>query len=86
VGRSGLLADEIHRALRAVADPAKAPQMQRYMKSGRTWPTGVLHPQAIGWGLREYAWHDSKWVRAYVDELGDRLSPLSRREALRNIT
>jgi 3-methyladenine DNA glycosylase AlkD len=41
--------------------------------------------KAIGWALRGYAWHDPAWVRAYIEELGDRLSPLSRREATRNL-
>lgn len=41
--------------------------------------------KAIGWALREYARTDPDWVRAYVDALGDRISPLSRREALRRL-
>lgn len=41
--------------------------------------------KAIGWALRQYAWSDPDWVRAYVAASGNRLSPLSRREALRNI-
>jgi hypothetical protein len=41
--------------------------------------------KAIGWALRQYAWTDPIEVRRYVRELGDRLSPLSRREALKNI-
>lgn len=40
--------------------------------------------KAIGWALREYAKHDMPWVVAYVGRLGDRLSPLSRREALKH--
>lgn len=41
--------------------------------------------KAIGWALREYAKTDPDWVRAEVDRLGDRLSPLSRREALKHL-
>ena len=41
--------------------------------------------KAIGWALRQYAWVDPVWVREYVAEHEDRLSPLSRREALKNI-
>lgn len=40
--------------------------------------------KAIGWALREYAKHDMRWVVAYVERLGPRLSPLSRREALKH--
>jgi len=41
--------------------------------------------KAIGWALRQYARTDPEWVRAYVSELGDRLSPLSRREAMKHL-
>lgn len=41
--------------------------------------------KAIGWALRSYAYTDPEWVRAFVDERGDALSPLSRREALKHL-
>lgn len=41
--------------------------------------------KAIGWALRDLAWHDPDWVVSYVDGMGDRLSGLSRREALKNV-
>ncbi len=41
--------------------------------------------KAIGWALRDYARTDPAWVRAEVDRLGDRLSGLSRREALKHL-
>jgi len=41
--------------------------------------------KAIGWALRQYAWTDPVEVRRYVAEHADRLSGLSRREALKNI-
>lgn len=41
--------------------------------------------KGIGWALREYAKTDPDWVRAFVAAHQADLSPLSRREALRNI-
>jgi 3-methyladenine DNA glycosylase AlkD len=40
--------------------------------------------KAIGWALREYAWSDADEVIHYVKEKGVQLSPLSKKEALRN--
>jgi 3-methyladenine DNA glycosylase AlkD len=40
--------------------------------------------KAIGWALRQYAWTDAEEVIRYVERMGDRLSKLSHREALRN--
>jgi 3-methyladenine DNA glycosylase AlkD len=44
--------------------------------------------KAIGWSLRQYARSGAAaagWVLCTVDELGPRLSPLSRREALKHL-
>lgn len=41
--------------------------------------------KAIGWALRQYAWTDPGEVRRYVARQRDRLSPLSVREALKNV-
>lgn len=41
--------------------------------------------KAIGWALRQYARTDPEWVRHIVATLGSRLSPLSRREALKHL-
>jgi 3-methyladenine DNA glycosylase AlkD len=41
--------------------------------------------KAIGWALRQYARSDPAEVARYVAAKGDALSPLSRREALKNI-
>jgi 3-methyladenine DNA glycosylase AlkD len=41
--------------------------------------------KAIGWALRQHAWIDAAWVQDYVRRNQDRLSPLSRREALKNV-
>ena len=40
--------------------------------------------KAIGWALRAYAWVEPQVVIAYCD--AHELSPLSRREALKNVT
>ena len=42
--------------------------------------------KAIGWALRQHARTDPEWVRTEVVRLGDRLSGLSRREALKHLT
>jgi 3-methyladenine DNA glycosylase AlkD len=41
--------------------------------------------KAVGWALRQYAWTDPREVRRYVREHEKQLSPLSRREALKNV-
>ncbi len=41
--------------------------------------------KAIGWALRQHARTDPDWVGAAVDEYGERLSGLSRREALKHL-
>jgi 3-methyladenine DNA glycosylase AlkD len=41
--------------------------------------------KAIGWALRDYAATDPGWVRDFAARHSEALSPLSRREALRNI-
>lgn len=41
--------------------------------------------KAIGWALRQHARTDPGWVRAFSDEHHDRLSGLSRREALKHL-
>jgi len=45
----------------------------------------ALVRKAIGWALRDYAWHDPHEVDRYVRGHADRLSPLSRREATKNL-
>jgi 3-methyladenine DNA glycosylase AlkD len=42
--------------------------------------------KAIGWALRDYAWTDPREIRRFVAGQGDALSPLSRREALKNVS
>jgi 3-methyladenine DNA glycosylase AlkD len=41
--------------------------------------------KAIGWALRDYAQTDPEWVRGRVAGWDERLSPLSRREALKHL-
>ena len=41
--------------------------------------------KAIGWALRAYAWTDPREVKRYVREHEAELSPLSKREALKNV-
>jgi 3-methyladenine DNA glycosylase AlkD len=41
--------------------------------------------KAIGWALRAYAWTDEKPIVRYVEKNRVRLSPLSIREALKNV-
>ncbi|GAA4354522.1 DNA alkylation repair protein [Angustibacter luteus] len=41
--------------------------------------------KAIGWALRQYARTDPDWVRRFVVERDEQLSPLSRREALKHL-
>jgi 3-methyladenine DNA glycosylase AlkD len=42
--------------------------------------------KAIGWALRQYAWTDPAEVVRYVAAHQEQLSPLSRREALKNVS
>jgi 3-methyladenine DNA glycosylase AlkD len=41
--------------------------------------------KAIGWALRDLAWSDPTTVVRYVKRWEDDLSPLTRREALKNV-
>ncbi|AZN36747.1 DNA alkylation repair protein [Iodobacter ciconiae] len=41
--------------------------------------------KAIGWALREYAWHNPAAIRVFLAEMGGQLSPLSRKEAAKHL-
>ena len=41
--------------------------------------------KAIGWALRQYARTDADWARRFVEQRSDRMSGLSKREALKHI-
>jgi 3-methyladenine DNA glycosylase AlkD len=53
--------------------------------SARSNETEFFIRKAIGWALREYAKTDPETVRAFVTDQGERLSGLSRREALKHL-
>jgi 3-methyladenine DNA glycosylase AlkD len=42
--------------------------------------------KAIGWALRQYAWIDAAEIRRHVADNAERLSALSKREALKNVS
>lgn len=52
--------------------------------AARAAETDFFIRKAIGWALREYAKHDPAAVYRFVDRMGDRLSPLTRREATKH--
>jgi 3-methyladenine DNA glycosylase AlkD len=52
---------------------------------GTTYGSEFFVRKAIGWALREHSRTDADWVRTYVAAHAERLSPLSRREALRRV-
>jgi 3-methyladenine DNA glycosylase AlkD len=41
--------------------------------------------KGIGWALRQYAWTDPREIQRYVRKYEAQLSPLTRREALKNV-
>jgi len=41
--------------------------------------------KAIGWALRDYAWHDWRAIEAFLEAEGEQFSGLTRREAAKNI-
>lgn len=53
--------------------------------SHRVGPVLRAHPEPEAERMRSWAVADSLWVRRSVDDLGPRLSPLSRREALKHL-
>ncbi len=53
--------------------------------SGSLHDTDFFARKAIGWALRAYGETDPHWVVGYVEQHADRLSALSKREALRRI-
>jgi 3-methyladenine DNA glycosylase AlkD len=75
---------ELRSELKRVADPRKAPAMQRYIEPSLDSKEFFLR-KAIGWALRQYAWTDPREIQRYIRAHDSRLSALSKREALRNI-
>lgn len=41
--------------------------------------------KAVGWAVRQHAWTEPDWVRRFVADHDDRLSGLTRREALKHL-
>jgi 3-methyladenine DNA glycosylase AlkD len=41
--------------------------------------------KAMGWALRQFARHDAEWVREWLEVHADRVSGLTRREALKHL-
>ncbi|GHE74285.1 hypothetical protein CP980_28260 [Streptomyces vinaceus] len=98
VPRSALadtLVERLTTAYGAAADPERAAVMDEWSATdtGRLFAYCRLqsaHPdffirKAIGWALREYAKTDPEAVRPFVAAQRDWLSPLSVREALKNL-
>lgn len=52
---------------------------------GSRFGTEFFVRKAVGWALRERARTDPDWVRAFAEVHAERLSPLSRREALKHL-
>jgi 3-methyladenine DNA glycosylase AlkD len=61
------------------------PELLRSVIEANLWDREFFIRKAIGWALREYAKTEPDWVRAFVDRHADGISPLSRREALKNL-
>lgn len=51
----------------------------------RAGESDFFYRKAIGWALRQYAYEDPDAVRSYVERRRERLSPLSIREAMKNL-
>ena len=60
-------------------------ELLRHVVEANVEDTSFWLRKAIGWALRQHARTDPEWVRAEVDRLSDRLSGLSRREALKHL-
>jgi 3-methyladenine DNA glycosylase AlkD len=58
--------------------------LRRVIEANLTEPEFFIR-KAIGWSLREYAKTAPEWVEAFVADHEDTISPLSRREALKNL-
>lgn len=41
--------------------------------------------KAIGWALRDYAWHDPAMIKTFLDQHKDQFSALTQREASKNL-
>jgi 3-methyladenine DNA glycosylase AlkD len=80
----GLKAD-VDQDLLRFAITANLDGSTRSTPAGSTYGREFFVRKAIGWALRDHARVDPGWVGALVEELGPRLSGLSRREALKHL-
>lgn len=77
-----LLAEAIEANLETDADGVPSPASGRYPKP---YGSSFWIRKAIGWALRQHARTDPQWVLDFVAAHHDRLSGLSRREALKHL-
>ncbi len=82
VRRTAILAQLRHRA---ETDAVLLADVIGANREGTAHGSEFFIRKAIGWALREYARTDPDWVRGYVAVQAERLSPLSRREALKHV-
>lgn len=82
VRRTAVLAQLRHRA---DTDTALLTDVLDANLEGTPYGSEFFVRKAVGWALRAYADTDPGWVLAYVAEHEDRLSGLSRREALKHL-
>jgi 3-methyladenine DNA glycosylase AlkD len=80
--RTAILAQLSHQE---ATDTALLERCVRANLEGSRFGSEFFVRKAVGWALRQHARTDPAWVLALVDELGDRLSGLSRREALKHL-
>jgi 3-methyladenine DNA glycosylase AlkD len=78
IRRSAILSQNNHK------EETDAPRLFTYC-AGRAHEKEFFIRKAIGWSLREYSRINPASVRRFVDQQGDKLSGLSRREALKHL-
>lgn len=77
-GTDGGLVRDVRDRLAAAGDPEKC--------EANLDDTDFFLRKAVGWALPQHARTDPVRVRAFVDRHGDRISALSRREALKKVS
>lgn len=81
--RAAVLSQLLHRE---GTDTALLERCVRANLEGSAFGSEFFVRKALGWALRQHARVDPAWVLALVEELGDRLSGLTRREALKHLS
>ena len=82
LGDVALLAEAIEANLETDADGAPSPASGRYPQP---YGSSFWIRKAIRWALRQHARTDPQWVLDFIAAHHDRLSGLSRREALKHL-